>query len=107
MLSHAPIELEILSQVKNEILHLYYLARLQTNNTNPAVLTNTTSAICKVDIPVNCDDVGTTYGENVINTNLLDIELDFRILFKKLSTPFFNSRLAIERATAPHFSRIY
>jgi hypothetical protein len=105
-LIRTPIEPEILSQVKDEILHLDHLATLQTDDTHTAVLANSTIAICKVDIPVDCDDVGTTHSEYVLDTNLLDVELNFWILFKKLATPFLDSRLASERATGPHFAGI-
>ena len=57
--------------------------------------------ICEVKIPMDCNNIGTAHGENVHNTDLLDIELDLRVLSKELTKPFFDRRFTGECTAGP------
>jgi len=101
-----PIKPEVLPQIKDKILHLNNFSPSEGDDADAAVLADATRAVCEVDVPMRRHHVSTAHGKNVLGTNLLDIEVDLRILPEELATPFGDGRLAGECAARPHFARV-
>jgi hypothetical protein len=106
-LGPSPIEPEVFAQIKNEILDLYDFATLQADDADTTVLTNAAGAIGQINIPMNSDNVRTGEGEDVLDTDLLDVELDFGILGEEFPTPLLDGGLTGECTTGPCLARVH
>jgi hypothetical protein len=98
--------LEIVSQIEDEIFHLGYLAALNSNNSDAAVLTYPSFAIRQLEIPVHGNDIVSAEGKDVADTDILNIELDSWELIKELPKPALDSTLSTERAACMDLPRI-
>jgi hypothetical protein len=101
-----PVKLEIVSQVKHEIFHLGYLAPLDSNHGHATVLTYPSFAVRQLKIPVHGNDIVSAEGKDVADTDILNIELDFRELVKELSKPALDSTLSAEGAACTYLPRV-
>ena len=63
------------------------LPPLDSTYSHAAALTYPPFAVRQLNIPVHRDDIVTPEGKDVTDTDILNIELDFRELVKELSKP--------------------
>jgi hypothetical protein len=97
-LSGTPVKFEIVTQVKNEIFHLGYLAALDGNNSHATVFTYPSFAVRQMDIPVHGNDIVSGERKDVADTDMPNVELDFRELVEEVSKPALDSTLPSECA---------
>jgi hypothetical protein len=60
-----PVEPEILAEVKDEILYNRYFATFDADHGHAAIVTYSSISICKMDIPMNSNDTGSSEGKDV------------------------------------------
>jgi len=53
-----------------------------------------------------CDYICPGHGKNVLDTDVLDVELNSRELLEEIPEPAFNSTLSPERAACVNFTRV-
>src|SRR3990172_322176 len=105
-LGRTPIEPEVLTQIKDEILDLNDFPTLECDDTDTTVLADSACPVGKIDVPVSGHDIGTCHGEYVLGTNLLDVKVDLGILLEELPAPVSDSNFPSESTTGPHFARV-
>ena len=95
----APIKPKILTKIENKILNLKYFATFDTYNRNATVLTFPSFSICELDIPMYRNYIGAGKGEDVPNTDILNIKLNLGELFEKFTEPTFNLFFPLKSTT--------
>jgi hypothetical protein len=105
-LCRATIEPEILPKVKDEILCLDHLAPLNAQHGHAAVQAGSSLPVREFNVPMYGDCICPGQGENILDTDVLDIELNSRELLEEIPEPAFNGALSPERPACVNFTRV-
>jgi len=105
-LGRTPIELEILTQVKNKILHHDHLTAADTDDCHTTILTYPPASVRELNIPMYSNYIGSSNGKDVPDADILDIECDSWELVKEIPKPAFDSTLSPKSAACSYITRI-
>jgi hypothetical protein len=75
------------------------------NTDTPLILTNPSDSIGEMNIPMHGNYIRSGKGKDIADTDVLDIELNFRELLKKVPESGFHSTLSLKSSAFRYFTR--
>lgn len=95
-ISRTPVELEIVSQIKNKVLHSRDLATDNIDHGDTAVESLPAISVGELNVPMNADHIGAGKREDIPDTDVLYVEMDLGKLIKEIPKPTFHRVLAFK-----------